>query len=54
MFFCYLFIYFLLKAENIELKKASWQKFCDIFLFLLKIGSIGPVDQQINLGSRLT
>ena len=30
--------------------KASWPKFCNItFLFLLKIGSVGPVDQQITL-----
>ena len=29
---------------------ASWPKFCDIiFLFLLKIGLVRPVDQQINL-----
>ena len=31
-------------------KKAGWPKFCNIIvLFLLKIGSVGPVDQQINL-----
>ena len=31
---------------------ASWPKFCNIiFLFLLKIGSVGPADQQINLVS---
>ena len=33
-------------------KKAGWPKFCNIIvLFLLKIGSVGPVDQQINLVS---
>ena len=31
---------------------ASWRKFCNIiFLFLLKLGSVGHVDQQINLVS---
>ena len=30
------------KGENSRLKKASWPKFCNIiFLFLLKIGSVG-------------
>ena len=39
---------FFLKKER--LKNASWPKFCSInFLFLLKIGSGGPLDQQINL-----
>ena len=33
-----------------DLKK-KWPKFCTIFLFLLKIGLVGPVDQQINLVS---
>ena len=51
----YAFFYypiFFQKAENSRLKKASWPKFCNaIFLFLLKIGSGGPVDQQISLGS---
>ena len=46
-FFSY---YFFQKAENNRLKKISWPKFCNIvFLFLLKIGSVGPVDQQIHL-----
>ena len=41
------------KAEKNRLKKASWAKFCNIiFLFLFKIGSVGPIDQQINF-SRL-
>ena len=40
------------KQKIIDKKKASWQKiFNIIFLFLLKIGSVGPVDQQINLVS---
>ena len=44
------FFFYSQKAENNRLKKASWPKFCNIiFLFLLKIGSIGPVDQQISL-----
>ena len=35
-----------------DLKKASWQKFCNIIvLFLLKIGTVGPIDQKINLDS---
>ena len=42
------FLYFFQKAENNRLKKASWPKLCNIFLFLLKAGSVGPVDQQIN------
>ena len=41
-------IYFLFfqKAENNRLRNCNI-----IFLFLLKIGSVGPVDQQINLVS---
>ena len=51
------YFFFFQKAENNRLKKkASWPKFCNtIFLFLLKIGSVGRsvghVDQQINLVS---
>ena len=46
--FFFLFFFFQ-KAENNRLEKASWPKFCNIiFLFLIKIGSVGPVD-QINL-----
>ena len=46
-FFC-----FFEKQKNIDFKKASWPKFCNIiFLFLLKIGSVWPVDQQINMFS---
>ena len=42
-------IFFIQKAENNRLKKANWPKFCNIiFLFLLKAGSAGPVEQQIN------
>ena len=40
---------FFKKQKMTDLKKASWPKFCNIiFLFLLKVGSVGPVDQQIN------
>ena len=39
------------KSENNRLQ-ASRPKFCNIiFLFWLKIESVGPVDQQINLVS---
>ena len=35
---------------NDKFKKASLPKFCNIiFLFMLKIGFVWPVDQQINL-----
>ena len=45
----FMFLFFFQKAENNRLKKASWSKFCNIiFLFLLKVGSVGPVDQHIN------
>ena len=48
--FMFCFFFFFQKAGNTRLKKASWPKFCNIiFLFLLKLGSVGPVDQQINL-----
>ena len=43
------YFFFLQRAENNRLKKASWLKFFNIiFLFLLKVMSVGPVDQQIN------
>ena len=46
------FLFFFKKQIKIHLKKRSWPKCCNIiFLFLLKIGSVGPVDQQINLVS---
>ena len=45
-------LFFFKKQKIIDLKKASRPKFCNIiFLFFLKIGSVGPVDQQINLVS---
>ena len=45
--FVMFFFFFKKKAEINRLKKNSWPKFCNIiFLFLLKIGSIGPADQQ--------
>ena len=49
-----LFYFFFKKKKNqkiIDYKKASRPKFCNIFLFWLKIESVGPVDQQINLVS---
>ena len=46
------FYFFFQIAENNRFKKASWPKSCNIiFLFLLKIGLVGPADQQINLVS---
>ena len=36
------FLFFFQKAENNRLQKAIWPKFCNIFLLLLKIGSVGP------------
>ena len=48
----FVMFFFFKKQKIIDLKKASWPKFCNIiFLFLLKIGSVGTVDQQINLVS---
>ena len=48
--FVMFYFLFFSKAEKNRIKKTSWPKFCYItFLFLLKIGSVGPVDQQINL-----
>ena len=53
--FAMFYFLFFKKQKRIDLKKASWPKFCNtIFLFLLKIGSVGPVEQQINLISRYT
>ena len=44
--------FFLKKEESNRLKKASCPKFGNIiFLFLVKIGSVGPVGQQMNLVS---
>ena len=51
---CYvLFLFFLCKKQKtVNLKKARGPKFCNIiFLFLHKIGSVGPVDPHINLVS---
>ena len=56
---CYFYksvmFYFLLfhkKQRIIDEIKPSWRKYCIInVLFLLKIGSVMPVDQQINLVS---
>ena len=41
-------LFFLQKEKNNRLEKASWPKFCNILLFFLKVGSVGPVDQQVN------
>ena len=51
--FTVLFLFFKKKKNQkiIDYKKASRPKFCNIFLFWLKIESVGPVDQQINLVS---
>ena len=45
--------YFFQKAENNSLKEKPVGHYFVIlfFLFLLKVGSAGPVDQQINLVS---
>ena len=49
IYISFIFIFFK-KRKIIDYNKASWPKiFNIIFLFLLKIGSVGPVDQQINL-----
>ena len=49
LYFCYVLFFSLQKAENNRLKKASRPKFCNIiFLFFLKVGSVGPVYQKIN------
>ena len=51
----YFFFFFFLKKQKIDLKKASWPKFCNIiFLFFLKMGQVGPVEKQINLVSPKT
>ena len=48
----FLFFFFFKKQKTVDLKKARRLKFCNIiFLFLHKIGSVGPVDPQIDLVS---
>ena len=48
--FVIFYYFFFQKAENnISEKKLVGQSFGLLFLFLLKIGSAGPADQQINL-----
>ena len=43
------YFFFLQNAENNRFKKSQLAKFCNvIFWLLLKVRSIGPVDQQIN------
>ena len=49
--FCFFFFFKKQKIKDLK-ENASWLKFCNIiFLFLLKIGSVRPVDQKINLFS---
>ena len=51
-FAMFYFFFFFKKQKIIDLKKASWPKFCNIiFLVLLKIGSVGLAEQEINLVS---
>ena len=46
LYVCYVLPLFFQKAENNRSKKASWPIFCNIiFLFLLKVQSVGLVDQ---------
>ena len=47
---CVMFYFFFVKKQKKNrFKKVSWPKFCNtIFLFLLKVGSVGPADQQIH------
>ena len=46
----YFFLFFVFQKAEYRLYKSQLARFCNIiFLFLLKIGSVGPVDQQINL-----
>ena len=47
--FIMFYFFFLRKAENKRLKKKPVGHNFVIFLLLFKIGSLGPVDQQINL-----
>ena len=48
--FYFFFFFFKKKQKIIDLKKPVGQNFVILFFcFLLKIESVGPVDQQINL-----
>ena len=51
--FVMFYLSFFKKQRTIDLKSqyAKILLYCIIFLFVLKIGSVGPVDQQINLAS---
>ena len=45
----YFFFLQIAKQKKKKIKKSQWPIFCNIiFLFLLKVGSVGPIDQQIN------
>ena len=49
LYVCYAIFLFSSKSRKQQIKKNSWLTFCNIIcLFLLKVGSIGPVDQQVN------
>ena len=49
---CFISYFFLKKQKRKDWKNACWPKMSNIiFLFLLQIESIGPVDKQINLFS---
>ena len=51
----FVMFYFFFFFQKAEIKKKPTGNFCNIiFLFLLKIGSVGPLDQQINLVSSNT
>ena len=49
LYVCYVLPLFFQKAENNRSKKAKWPIFCNIiFLFLLKVQSVGLADQQTD------
>ena len=51
-FVMFYFLLFLKKQKRKDWKNACWPKMSNIiFLFLLQIESVGPVDKQINLFS---
>ena len=51
-FVTFYFLSFFQKTENNRLKKTLGQNFVTLF-FLFKIGSVGPVDQQIRIGRHI-
>ena len=47
LYVCY--VSFLFSSKRRNQKKASWPNFVILFLlFLHKVGSVGPIDQQVN------